>query len=495
MFKSIFTVCIFLQTTICSFAEIINYKAPNCTIISKAYQVKIKEAGSAWQRPDVYYANVAHSVNNRMAVKHTSYTYFDCSAKVNVSVTVNNAKVKSVKIRPAAYGIVSQIHGNTITFSMDASQFVSVEINGNILENLQVFANAIDTERPTSGNADLIYFGPGIHEIGRMLLPSNKKVYISGGAIVHGSFIVDHAENVKIFGRGILTQLNVGQEFARHENNKSTDSVTTRKDAILVQYSKNVEISGIIVIPHKYSVLIGQSENVSIKDLKSFSSEGNADGIDVFCSKDILLDHVFMRNSDDCVAVYGHRWDYYGNVKNLTVSNSILWADVAHPILVGTHGDSKNPDTLENIKFKNIIILNQHENQIDYQGCMSLNAGDSNLLRDIRFENIAVESISKGQLINIRVMFNHKYNTSPGDGIENVYFKNIHYAGKNANMSIIAGYDEKRGIKNITFENLKIADQIISDDMVNKPSFYKTGDMADIFVGEHVEGLRFIKTE
>ncbi len=39
-----------------------------------------------------------------------------------------------------------------------------------------------------------------------------------------------------------------------------------------------------------------------------------------------------MRNSDDCIAIYAHRWNYYGGSRNVTLQNSILWADIAHPI-------------------------------------------------------------------------------------------------------------------------------------------------------------------
>ena len=63
-----------------------------------------------------------------------------------------------------------------------------------------------------------------------------------------------------------------------------------------------------------------------------------------------------------------------------------------------------------------------------------------------------------------------------------------------ANVSVIVGYDEARGIKNLTFENLKINGTIISDDMPGKPGWYKTGDIANFFIGEHVTGVRFINT-
>jgi hypothetical protein len=124
---------------------------------------------------------------------------------------------------------------------------------------------------------------------------------------------------------------------------------------------------------------------------------------------------------------------------------------------------------------------------------MSLNAGDSNFIRNVKFENIRVENFRQGQLVNLRVFYNSKYCTSPGRGIEDVLFKDISYNGTNSEISVISGYDENRKVKNIVFENLQINGKVIFDDMPGKPKWYKTGDMARIFVGEHVEGIAFIK--
>ena len=57
------------------------------------------------------------------------------------------------------------------------------------------------------------------------------------------------------------------------------------------------------------------------------------------------------------------------------MKNATLWADVAHPINVGGHGDPNGMDTVQNITFRNIDILDQAEKQIDYQGCLAINPG------------------------------------------------------------------------------------------------------------------------
>ena len=68
-------------------------------------------------------------------------------------------------------------------------------------------------------------------------------------------------------------------------------------------------------------------------------------------------------------------------------------------------------------------------------------------------------------------------------------FAHLHHA----ELSHIIGYDRDRLVRNIRFENLRINGTVISDDMPGKPAWYKTGDMARIFIGEHVENVTFSK--
>ncbi|TDW96238.1 glycosyl hydrolase family 28 protein [Dinghuibacter silviterrae] len=448
------------------------YPATDALPRSTDFSVRVRTSGGPWKDLPVYGVKVADGNTGLFHPEVTNMAYFDFTDSVEVAVTPRRA-FSNVRIRPA---LAPRFEGRTIRFTLSGPRNLSIELDGDIFHNLQLFAGAPETAAPDSNT---LYYAPGVHIAGTVHLTSGQHVYLAGGAVVEGQFLIDHQHDVRISGRGILFQPGTpGGRDGRH-------------DALLVQYSQNVDISGIIVLPATYTVLMGNSRHVTIRGIKSFSAGGNNDGIDIFCSEDVLVDSVFMRNSDDCIAIYGHRWDFYGNVRDITVSHSCLWADVAHPILVGTHGDPAHPDTLEGLHFLDLDILDHHENQIDYQGCMSLNAGDSNLIRHVRFEDIRVSDFRKGQLVNLRIMFNHKYNTAPGRGISDVLFKNVSYTGSHANLSIIAGYDDNHLIRNVTFQNLRINGKVISDNMPGKPAWYKTSDFAGFFVGEHVDGLKF----
>ncbi|WP_254438210.1 glycosyl hydrolase family 28 protein [Paenibacillus sp. DCT19] len=232
---------------------------------------------------------------------------------------------------------------------------------------------------------------------------------------------------------------------------------------IRIKYSKNIRVEGLVLLnPPHYSIYIGKSTHVHISNFKSFSSKGWCEGIDMMASSDIEIDDVFLRTSDDCIAVYGSRWDYHGDTRRITVRNSVLWADVAHPLMMGTHGDHRlSGDVIEDIRFENIDILEHHELQENYWGAMAINADDKNKIRRVVYDNIRVEEFELGQLIDIRVIWNKDYNPEPGHSIEDISFRNITYFGRNVNPNRIYGFDAERQVKGVVFENLRIRDELV----------------------------------
>jgi polygalacturonase len=292
-------------------------------------------------------------------------------------------------------------------------------------------------------------------------IPSGKTVYIAGGAIVRGKLMCDKVENVRITGRGIIDQPQRGVE---------------------IRHSHNVTVDGIIIVnPKHYTVFAGGSDHITIRNVKSFSANPWSDGLDFMSCSDVTIDDVFMRNSDDCIAVYGHRWEFYGDAKNYSVTNALLWADVAHTINIGVHGNTeKTGDTIEDLLFKNIEILELDEDDPVSEGCMAIQAGDMNLVRNVRFEDIRVDNFQEGKLLQLKVALYDKYNAAPGRGIENIYFKNISYNGINISPSIINGLDKDHLVQGVTFENLRINGKLINS--VNE---------GNIKVGEFAKNITF----
>lgn len=462
---------LFLSSTAFSESQLTVYPAPQDALLNGDFTIKVRQPGMEWKSVPNHLIKVDEVRDTKHNVEEASMAFFDFEGEVEVAVTYNKGKINNARVRPLSYGIEPAVKGNTLTFKLDQPRNLSVEVNNDIFHNLHLFANPIRKEVPDKNDPNVIYFGPGIYEFekGKFDVPSNKTVYVDGGAVLRGQLSLDSVENVKIIGSGMVEH--------------------TVKMGVHIANSRDIEVDGIFVT----QCATGGSDRVKITNVKSISYYGWGDGLNVFASNNVTFNRVFCRNSDDCTTVYATRKGFDGGCKNILMENSTLWADVAHPIFLGIHGNANNFDIIENVTFRNIDILDHKEVQLDYQGCMAINAGDNNIIRDVLFEDIRVEDFRQGQLFNIRIFYNEKYCAAPGMGIENIHFKNIEYNGNNAEVSVIAGYNSDRKVKNITFENLKINGQLITDDMPGKPAWYKTGDMARIFIGEHVEGVSFIK--
>lgn len=456
--------------------KLVVYPIPAGVPTNTSFTVKARTPGGEWQDVTVFRARAKEIDANTGSgpVLNSSVVSFDFSGTVEIAVTSSKGSFSTARIRPLSYNIPFTTSGATISFTLTEPRNLSVEVDGDLFNNLQIHANPLETHVPDQNDPDVIYFGPGLHTTagGVLQVPSGKTVYLAGGAVLTSRVEFVNVSSSRLIGRGVLYNSASG---------------------ILINYSKNIEIDGIMVLNPSsgYACTIGQSQQVVVRNLHSYSHGQWGDGIDVFSSSDVLIEGVFMRNADDCIAIYAHRWDYYGDCSNITVRNSTLWADVAHPINVGTHGNTAAPETIENLVFSNIDILDHREPQMDYQGCIALNPGDSNLVRNVRAQDIRVEDFRWGQLINMRVMFNKSYNTSVGRGIDGVYLKNLSFTGTHANPSILVGYDADHSIQNVTFQNLVINGKYIGNGM-KKPGWYKFTDMMPAYANEHVLNTRFL---
>ena len=425
------------------------------------FTVQVRVPGGKWQ--DLYEWNV--KVNHRRP-QDASMVYFDFTGTVELRIEKNNGMFSKVSIAPRTGAPQPRIDGDKVYLTLDHAQNFAVFFDDDRLHNLHVFA---DAPIPVPKGTNVVRFGPGLIRPPNggdfFTVSSGQTIYLDGGAVLQGTFKVDGAHDVTILGHGLILP-------PPGENGNQFE----------IARSRNVRIEGPIVVQADAGVgRVGMSKDVSIADVKGITAGKWTDGINVYSSERVHLDRLFMRTSDDCVTVYAHRWDYYGDARDVEVTNSTLWADVAHAMFVGIHGDSEHPDIIERLKFNNIDVVNVDEDQPEYQGVMAITAGDRNIIRDVTFSNIRVDRIEEAKLFNLHVGFNPKWNTSPGGGIERVTFRNISYTGDGMpSASVIFGYDSKRGVRNILIDNLMIAGRKATDTTT-----------ANLEVGNFVEGVHF----
>jgi hypothetical protein len=190
----------------------------------------------------------------------SSQARFAMSGPQPVVITVSGG-VSSADIRPAAFGIVPTISGDTISFILDEPRDIAVDING-VRDRLLIFADPLETNppRPTDPNVadvmsfpgvenngtlctaaiqaaldyvsanhtrkNVLYFPNGVYETATLKIPSNVAIYLdSGAAILADPNINDYSQiapnyadqtnvsalllirdvsNVKIYGRGVI---------------------------------------------------------------------------------------------------------------------------------------------------------------------------------------------------------------------------------------------------------------------------------------------------
>lgn len=455
------------------------YPAPAGAPLKHDYEVYVQPRGAKeWRKVDTYMAKVNAPIgDSKHRVSEISYAMFDFTGDVFVRVICKNKKYKTARIRPDYRGVIANVQNDTtLQFLLFQPENVSVEFDGDITNNLLIF-----TSKPAISQAEaqkqakkegrqFISYPAGLYNDEVIKVPSNTTVYLEGGAYFTGTFAIENAENVSILGRGIARPV-------------------TGYEGCHVYRSKNVLVEGLVV----NTCPVGGSDHVTLHDVRSISHPSWGDGLNVFASSNVLYDRVFCRNSDDCTTAYATRKGFSGSVNNVRMTNSTLWADVAHPIFIGIHGDSQNMDSIVGLTYENIDILCQSEPQVDYQGCLAINCGDNNLVKNVLFDNIRIENIHQGSIVQVKVAFNQKYCTAPGRGVENVTFRNIRYYGEQPYLSLINGYNESRKVKNVTFEGLKINGRAIYDGMPGKPGYWLTSDCVPMFVGNHVENIQFLK--
>ncbi len=445
------------------------------------FRVEVSAGGGDWIEVPVLAAKVAYRTDfqgyNRF---WTSFASADIAGTVQVRVTSLSRNIDFLRIRPASEGIVWAADRTTVTFSVFRPCRLSLEVNGDRYRNLQLYFNPEEEQIPDPADGKVLFLGPGLHDQAScpavtvtdkgapvVYVEEGQTLYLAGGAVLRATVVV-RGDHTRVMGRGIIDLL--------FSNSPDCDAHSLPEghiypQGITLDHCSDVEISGLIVRnPCHYVVCGNQCSHVTIDNLKCFAAHSWSDGIDMMSSSHITIRNCFIRSVDDCIAVYARRWNNVGDSRDWDVSHSILWTDDAHTINIGTHGtqDPAHRETIADLRFRDLDILEVNCNQPLYWGAMALTVGDENICRNILFEDIRVYDFAESNLLYVKVQKNGEYNPAPGFRIEGVTFRNIDYRGANQNPSCIAGYGPDRVVKDVTFENLCInGEKALSPEQAN----------------------------
>lgn len=468
--------------------DVIIYSAPKGIELSKAYKVTVEG-----KETPIYKAKVPpvgpipRLTSDRSKFGIASYTSFDIRKSVSVTVTYPEL-VNSVKILPTSFGIEPKIEGNKITFNIDKPEHVTVEVNGDWHESLHIFANPFEENVPDPEDPNVIYFGPGIHDVTGVVVNDNMTVYIAGGAYLRAKIASEEIQtkdktgelrnpptfllkgkNISIRGRGIIDQETVAR--------------TKRRYTILVKDAEDVTIEGVILIdPSHWTIPIKRTNKVHVDNIKIIGRRGNSDGVDISSSTNVLVENYFLRTLDDLVVVKSRTGQ--GETKNIHVRKCVLWNELAHALSIG----AEVRENVSNVVFEDCDIIHD----VGRETALRVYHCDDAIISDITFQNIRVEEARR--LISVWIGKTRWTKTKNRGNIRGVTFKNItaisapidttltgfqdgidwkpYLIREHASM-LLTGFDKDHTAENIVFDNVILDGKKVQEHQVISNEFVK----------------------
>jgi len=361
--------------------------------------------------------------------------YFSCSGEQKITVTASE-DIQSYIIHPKNKHIVAELKGRELTFSIDGPQQLYVEVNE--LPHLAIFANPLEEDIPAPNTPGVVFYEPGVHNVGEMTLQSNQTVYIAGGAVVNANVRGDNIENVKIMGRGCIN------------------------GNLRINTSKNVEVHGIFMRSTRgWTNTLTDCYRSVFDNVKVFSYRGvwGLDGINPVSCKNFVINHCFIRTRDDCIAIKSPARVKNTDTDSISVTNCLLvgW-DHADGVTLGFELQGGN---VRNVFVKDCdIVRAKGGGRTDGHSAFSIVCDGPSKVSNIYFENIRVASDIEHKNLEIIITDGTLYGQGGIGSIHGVHMKNIYW--ENANKPfIIQGYNTQF-IENINFRNCYVGGKLLT---------------------------------
>ena len=445
------------------------YPAPEGIELSNDFEVSVEGHGVPVYHTKVPVSESIPRLNRASTTEFglASFASFDMCASSTVKITCPE-QVESVKILPTSFDIVPIVKGQKITFTLDEPKHVTVEVNGDWHESLHIFANPFEESIPDPDDPDVIYFGPGIHEIESLLVGDSTTVYIAGGAIVRciwgsesgndsgqavqkrkpPSFVLQ-GKNVTLRGRGIIDAGNVPWKG---------------RNMIVSQDSEDVTLEGVILLDSSpWTVPIRRCDNVHVDNIKILGWRDNSDGVDICNSHDVLVENCFMRTFDDAVVIKS--FEGQGEVRNIHTRKCVIWNELAHALSIG----AEIRENVSDVLFEDCDVIHD----VGRETALRVYHCDDAVISNVTFENIRVEEARR--LISCWIGTTRWTKTEERGHIRGVTFRNItavsapidttltgfqdgpdwkpYIIRDHASMELI-GFDQDHLVEDVLFENV-----------------------------------------
>lgn len=244
---------------------------------------------------------------------HTAF--FSIDKPVNVEVEFSPG-VSYTSIHPLRHGFAPKVEGNKISFLLNKPlKLVIKSKGGKKIKPLVLCTTPMEKDVPASGDAKVIYFGPGVHEPGVIKPVSGQTVYLASGALVKGRIEVRDATGVTVRGRGTL-------------DSRGHSVRADKTNAILFERCNDVHIEGIGIRGGSWwMTLFLVTHNASATHLSLFGKTVNTDGIDIDGVKNFVARDCFIRCEDDGFGWHAVNAEANGQppTENCLAEDCVIW--------------------------------------------------------------------------------------------------------------------------------------------------------------------------
>lgn len=389
---------------------VVTYPAPEGEKAEGAYSVTVNG-----QAVDVY------STKSQYWDGEYYFAYFDFEGAVSVEIQ-SDFPMAGTQVLPAErFGLDVKTDAKSVKFTAEKPFRVSVEPNGRV-KPLLLFGNALEKDAPKADDPNVIYFGPGVHQVGKLEVKDGQTVYLAGGSVVKGG-IDATGKNITICGRGILC----GADYPRFKgpngfpiNAKNCENLVIRDITIRASWS--------------WTCTTWNCRGVLIDGLKICCSNMiNDDALDLVNTQDVVVRNCFFRSQDDSIAVKGCLADHRP-CENIEIEDCQFWTDVANIYRIGYECTA---DVMRNIHSRRIDVLHYSK---DFRPCEHywantifwLQPNQDMTIENCTFEDFVVYSDGSNGLMLVakpqRCTYGAVQDPNPGR-LKNCSFKDLRVVG------------------------------------------------------------------
>lgn len=480
---------------------------------SEHYSVRVRPAGgeSPWRSAFAWLTGCKESERKKNGYFDTlagwthTYVNFESAVAVEIEISrVNGRPILAASVHPQRKASACSIKDGKVLVRLDRPCLVAVDIDGQMdgqdtgmgyggppIHTISLFFNPPLADKPapdgpgvmtvkpgemppSDGAWTTLYFLPGIHDVGLAFpLHANRRYYIPGDAMVYGTLSNrkwGDGRNIRIFGSGTLSGARLQhprfavpavseKEHGLYRPIELVGTTDTRVEGITIADSATHSL--MLVSPYE----AGHPNEV--RWTKIFTWRVNGDGINPFGNT--LIEDCFIRTQDDSLYVNG-----------LGIRRTVLWNDAN-----GSSFVLSGMPRLTNRKLvvEDCDVIYSRAKWHHWTGGRVFNmrgegggaAGAGVIFRNIRIEDPRPTLQQFFVCMTMPEPYSKKAEKRGAGDLSDVLFQNIDIAAPSVldEPQMLWGQADAR-IRNVTFENLRVAGKPVRD-----PGFFKTNEFVD----------------